>query len=347
MHPPRPLLPATATVSLGAPGVHGIVTILKAASDAGIKGIEIFYNHLAQHAATTSNTSVDDVGRDALLRAASDVRQECDRLSLTVITLQPFAQYDGLVDPEQHRRMVHRFDLWIELAHALGCGIVQVPTNMVKTGTTGDMDKIVADIVELAEIGAQADPLINLAYESMSWGAHHDLWEQSWEVVKRANRPNVGLCLDTYHIAARVWADPCSESGKAAKGDADLAASLERMVRDVDVEKIFYLQLSDAERLSSPLVEGHEFYNEDQPPRMSWSRNARLFPCEEDRGGCLPVLDITRAIVNELGYRGWVSMEIFSRDLSRSDASKPREYAERAMVSYGKVREILQWDRLL
>lgn len=346
MIPPRPLFPATATVSLGAPGVHGIIPSLEAASDAGIRGIEIFYNHLAHHAAAASNTSVDDVSGDALLCAAQEIRQECDKLDLTVIALQPFSQYDGLVDQEQHRRMVRKFELWVGLAHTLGCSIVQIPTNMVKSGTTGDMDKIVADILELAEIGAKAEPAINLAYESMSWGAHHDLWEQSWEVVKRVNRFNVGLCLDTYHIAGRVWADPCSTTGKAENGDAELAASLERMVREVDVKKIFYLQLSDAERLSSPLVEGHEFYNEDQPPRMSWSRNARLFPCEEDRGGHLPVLDITRAIVNELGYRGWISMEIFSRYLSMPEANKPKEYAERAIVSYKKVREKLQWDQL-
>lgn len=345
MNPPQALLPATATVSLGAPGVHGIISVLQAASKAGFQGIEIFYNHLAHHAATASNSSVDDVGRDALVKAAQDIREECNRLDLAIITLQPFAQYDGLLDQDQHHRMVRKFELWIELAHILGTSIVQIPTNMVKAGTTGDMDKIVADIVELADIAGKADPVINLAYESMSWGAHHDLWEHSWEVVKKANRSNVGLCLDTYHIASRVWADPCSSTGKTANADADLAASLKRMVEEVDVEKIFYLQLSDAERLSSPLVEGHEFYNPEQPPRMSWSRNARLFPCEEDRGGYLPVLDIAQSIVNKIGYRGWVSMEIFSRHLSDSKEDVPGEHAERAMLSYRKVGELLGWDQ--
>lgn len=346
MNPPQPLPPATATVSLGAPGVHSIIPILQAASKAGLKGIEVFYNHLAHHAASASNSNIDDVSSDALLSAAQEVRQESDRLDLTIIALQPFAQYDGLLDQEQHHRMVRKFELWIQLAHTLGCSIVQVPTNMVKSGTTGDMDKIVADIVELADIAAKADPVINLAYESMSWGAHNNLWEQSWEVVKRADRENVGLCLDTYHIAARVWGDPCSTTGKTTNADADLAASLKRLVQDVDVKKVFYLQLSDAERLSSPLVEGHEFYNKDQPPHMSWSRNARLFPCEVDRGGYLPALEISRAVVNELGYRGWISMEIFSRYLHELGEEVPTEYAERAMKSYEEVRQRLGWREL-
>lgn len=346
MHPPQPLLPATATVSLGAPGTHSVIPILEAASKAGLKGIEIFYNHLAHHAASISNSAVDDVTQASLLQAAKDIRQQCDTLSLTVITLQPFAQYDGLLDQHQHHLLVRKFKLWIDLAHILGCDIVQIPTNMVKEGTTGDIDKIVADIDELAQLASEADPVINLAYEAMSWGAHHNLWEHSWEVVKRVDRENVGLCLDTYHIASRVWADPCSATGETESADEDLAASLARMAAQVDVNKIFYLQLSDAERLSSPLLEGHEFYNPKQPPRMSWSRNARLFPCEEGRGGYMPVLDIARVIVNELGYRGWISMEIFSRHLSDPGESVPVEYAERALASYLKVRERLNWNTL-
>ena len=112
------------------------------------------------------------------------------------------------------------------------------------------------------------------------------------------------------------------------------------------MDKIFYLQLSDVDRLGAPLVEGHEFYNPEQALHMSWSRNARLFPCEEDRGGYMPVLNIARAVVNDLGYRGWISMEIFSRYLSKSDPGVPKEYAERAMASHKRVQSTLGWTGL-
>lgn len=342
--PPHPLAPASATVSLGKPGGHSIESILKASSNAGLKGIEICYNNLHHHAQTLQGDS--KVDQSALVEAAKDIKQQCDELDLTIIVLQPFAFYDGLVSTEIHMQMVAKFSNWIELAHALGCDIIQMPSNFQQTGTTGDMDRIVADLQEIADLALQTDPVIRIAYEAVAWGTHIDHWEQSWEVVKMVGRWNVGLCLDTFHIASKVWADPTSRNGKRQNGDAEFAASLSRMARKVEVERIFYVQLSDAEMFDPPFDESHEFYNPTQPVHMSWSRNARLFPFEEHLGGYMPVVDIARTIVNELGYRRWISMEIFSRHLLKSDEEIPAEFAGRAMQSYGKVREALGWEEL-
>jgi len=344
--PPPPLAPATATISIGKPGTHSIESILKAIAGAGLKGVEICYNNLVHHAISRFPTKSDDVEHHQLLEAAKDIKRQCDELHLTIIVLQPFSHYDGLLDSELHQRMVARFERWLDIAKALGCDTIQIPSNATASGTTGDLDKVVADMVEIADLAAKHDPAVKLAYEALSWGAHIDLWEQSWEVVQRVDRSNFGLCLDTYHIAARVFADPASESGQMPNAKADLVESLLKLVKEVDVKKVFYLQLSDAEKLESPLVEGHEFYEAGQPARMSWSRNARLFPCEEVLGGFLPVLSITEAIVNELGYRGWISMEIFSRFLGEKSESVPVEFATRAMRSYRKVSEMLGWESL-
>ena len=346
-HPPNPLSLATATVSLGSPGVHDIRSILEAAASNGLKGIEICYNNLHHHAAHLLGSTSAEVDQSTMVRAAEDVKRMCDELGLTIIVLQPFASYDGLVDAEKHRKMVDRFTRWLELAHALGTDTIQMPSNFDKTGTTGDTDRLVADMVEIADLASEEDPVIRIAYEAVAWGAHVDLWEQSWEIVKRLDRPNFGLCLDPFHIAGRVWADPTAQSGMMPDADADLKESLSRLVKDVDVSKVFHFQLSDAERLEIPLVEGHEYYNEAQPARMSWSRNARLFPCEGDRGGYMPVLDVARAVVNELGYRGWISMELFSRHLGSSDADVPAQYARRAAKSYSKVCDELGWKSFL
>ncbi|KAK5172905.1 uncharacterized protein LTR77_003027 [Saxophila tyrrhenica] len=327
--PPSPLCPATATIT-----------------EAGIKGIEICWSNLYHHAISLSSPQSEDVDHSQLLDAAKDIKRQCDDLALTVIVLQPFGHYEGQLDDEKHKQTVARFEQWLELVKALGCDVIQIPSNLNKEGTTGDMDKIVADLVEVADLAAKQDPPVKLAYEAISWGAHVDLWEQSWHVVQRVDRPNFGLCLDTYHIAGRVWADPASETGIMPRAKEDMVESLLRLVKDVDVKKVFYVQLSDAEKLEKPLVEGHEFYDADQPARMSWSRNARLFPCEEVLGGFLPVLSVTEAIVNELGYRGWISMEIFSRHLAERSESVPKEFATRAMRSYRKVSESLAWDSL-
>ena len=342
--PPTPLAPATATVSLGKPGGHDIKSILKAAAHSGIKGIEICYNNLHFHAVQLLGSYSTEVDQTALIQAAEDIKKICDELGLTIIDLQPFATYDGLTDTELHRQMVHKFSRWLELVHALGTDIIQMPSNWNQDGTTGDMDKIVADLREVADLAAKEEPLVRIAYEAVAWGAYIDLWEQSWDVVKQVDRPNFGLCLDTFHIAGRIWGDPSSLNGVMPHSDADLVESLVRLVKDVDVTKVFYVQLSDAEKLDSPLVEGHEYYAPDQPARMSWSRSARLFPFEELLGGYMPILTIARAVVNELGYRGWISMEIFSRHLLSTDPGIPVEFAERAMRSYRKVKAELEWE---
>jgi 4-hydroxyphenylpyruvate dioxygenase len=114
------------------------------------------------------------------------------------------------------------------------------------------------------------------------------------------------------------------------------------MVDQVDVSKVFYVQAGDAQKLDPPLSESHPFYAVDQPARMSWSRNARLFPYEEDKGGYLPVEGVMKAIVNGLGYDAWVSLELFSHDLGDTDEQLPARYAERAAASWKKMIAALE-----
>jgi 4-hydroxyphenylpyruvate dioxygenase len=172
-----------------------------------------------------------------------------------------------------------------------------------------------------------------------------DTWEAAWEVVRRVDRANFGICLDTFNIAGRVWADPSRPDGKV-EGDADarLSESLDALVRTVDVSKVFYIQLVDAERLEAPLDQDHPYFGEGQPARMSWSRNARCFMGEEERGAYLPVWEVANAIVHKLGYRGFVSMELFSRTMTDPDPSVPRQHAQRGMASWKKIREGLRLE---
>jgi len=87
---------------------------------------------------------------------------------------------------------------------SLGTRLIQIPTNWLNEGTTGDLEVVTQDLIEMAEIGlAQPEP-ISFAYEGVAWGTHFDTCQETWELVQRVNRPNFGLCLDTYHIAARV-----------------------------------------------------------------------------------------------------------------------------------------------
>ncbi|KAK4500580.1 hypothetical protein PRZ48_008769 [Zasmidium cellare] len=337
---------AVPTSSLGKPeGGHTIEAILQAAAAHGIRGIEVCYEGILSHAIRRANSSKTP-SEDDMLNAAKDIQQQCQNLGLDIFVLQPFAFYEGLTDPDAHRSAVQRWAHWLELADALKCDIIQMPSNFQLSGTTGNMDRVIADMVEIADMALAVTPPVRIAYEAVAWGTHFDIWEQSWEVAKRVNRPNFGLCLDTYHIAARVWADPETLDGKLANGEQALEESMRRLVKDVDLDKVYMLQLSDAERLSSPLLEGHPLYVQGQKSRMTWSRNARLFPCEEQYGGHLPILQVTKAVVNELGYRSWISMETFSRHLWEKDVELPTKMAKRAAESYSKVWRELEWDKL-
>lgn len=165
-------------------------------------------------------------------------------------------------------------------------------------------------------------------------------------MVKGVDRDNFGVCLDTFNIAGREFADPASPTGIVQNAHTAFRQSLERMVQTIDPQKVFYIQIVDAERLAAPLVEGHEFYVEGQKPRMSWSRNCRLFLGEQDRGGYLPVLDVVSTICEGLGFEGWVSFELFNRSLTEKGDRVPREHAERAMRSWEYVCREMGWDNV-
>lgn len=312
----------------------------------GFEGIELFYDDLDCYATRTFNGDH--------LEAARQTRRLCERLGLTIICLQPFSMYEGLLDRAESDRLVsEKLSKWFRLAQALGTDLIQVPSNFLgpdpTTGaprTTDDRAIIVRDLQRLADLGAGAG--FRFVYEALCFGNHINTWEASWEVVRDVNRPNFGLCLDSFNIAGRVYADPASPTGRTPNAAADLAASLDRLRNaKIDPAKIFYVQLVDGERLSAPLDEKHPFHVPGQPARMSWSRNARLFPFEEARGGYLPILDIARVIFDDIGFRGWVSLELFSRTLADPDPFTPTEHARRGIESYRKMGRILRWESQL
>ena len=66
---------------------------------------------------------------------------------------------------------------------------------------------------------------------------------------------------------------------------------------------------------------------------MSWSRNARLFAFEQNEGACLPIEPIINAVVGNLKFKGYISVEMFSRELLVEDLEIPRMYAARGKIS--------------
>ena len=329
-------------MSLGRAWVHGLPTKLAEAHKHGIKGIELFYEDLEYLAKELAGGASEA----SLHVAANVIRSLCDKYSLTVVCLQPLMLDEGLEDRDEHALRIEKVQLWFRLARVLRTDLIAIASSYLPAESlSSDINLIVSDLQQVADLGAQRSPPVRFTYESLAWGTRVDTWEACWDIVRRVNRLNFGICLDTFNIAGRIYADPTSTTGKRPMADADMKASLERLAHLVDVSKVFYVQIVDCEKLREPLVRGHELYVPEQPSRMSWSRNCRLFYGEESLGAYLPVKEIVRVIFEELSFRGWVSMELFNRDMACSDPMVPATHARRAMTAWHKIVEDCKLSR--
>jgi 4-hydroxyphenylpyruvate dioxygenase len=320
---------------------HSFTAKLDAAQKYGYQGIELFHEDLADIADSLSGETPSAAGpsEQAQIAAARHIRRLCEARNIEIVCLQPFSHYEGLLDRDEHERRLDQLRFWFELARELGTDIIQIPASFLPAHlVTEDLGLIISDLREVADMGLRANPPIRFAYESLCWSTRVDTWERCWEVVQRVDRPNFGMCLDTFNIAGRIYADPTAPSGRTPDADEAVRESIARMVAQVDVSKVFYVQVVDAERLSAPLVPGHAFYNPDQPARMSWSRNCRLFYGEKDRGAYLPVKEIAWAFFHGIGFEGWVSLELFNRRMADEGAEVPEELAKRGAISWVKLQ---------
>jgi 4-hydroxyphenylpyruvate dioxygenase len=321
---------------------HSFTAKLDAAQKYGYQGIELFHEDLADVAEALSGEAPSPSGpsQAAQFAAAGHILRMCQARGIEIVCLQPFSHYDGLLNREEHERRLDQLEFWFTLARELKTDIIQVPASFLPAPQVSeDFDLIVSDLRKVADMGLAQNPPIRFAYESLCWSTRVDTWERCWEVVQRVDRPNFGMCLDTFNIAGRIYADPAVASGRTDNAEEAVRDSIARMIALVDVKKVFYVQVVDAERLDEPLVPGHAFYNADQPARMSWSRNCRLFYGEHDRGAHLPVKEIAWAFFHGLGFEGWVSLELFNRRMADEGPEVPEELARRGATSWIKLQK--------
>ncbi|KAK4136264.1 xylose isomerase-like protein [Trichocladium antarcticum] len=319
---------------------HSMTAKLDAAYKYGYQGIELSHEDLADVAARLSPEppSLTGPSPSAQIIAARHILRLCRERGIEILCLQPFSHYDGLVDRDEHEHRLEQLGLWIQLAHELDTDMIQIPASFLPADQVSeDLGLVVSDLREVADMGLRARPAIRFAYESLCWSTRVDTWERCWEVVQRVDRRNFGICLDTFNILGRIYADPAVSSGRMANAEEAVRESVARMVEQVDVSKVFYVQVVNAERLWEPLVSGHPFHNAEQPARMSWSRNCRLFYGEKDRGAYLPVMDVAWAFFHGIGFEGWVSLELFNRRMADKGPEVPEELAKRGAVSWARL----------
>ncbi|GAA5857021.1 hypothetical protein JCM8547_007920 [Rhodosporidiobolus lusitaniae] len=342
---------ALPTMALGQGSVgHRMPDKLKAARDADVAGIEVFYPCLQAFAEEFEG----ETEREKLRKAATETGRLAKELGLDMFVLQPLLNYDGIKDEQEHAKRIEDVKFRFELCKLLDCGMMQIPANFrLDDGVTGDEEKVVADLRELADLGLQENPPIRFAYEAMCWSTYNYTWKHSWDIVRKVDRPNFGLVLDAFHICGYEFANPTFPSGTRIGGYTRLQLSLNDLVSSIPASSIFYLQLADAELLSPPLIPlgapspkkeeigktVSRFHVDGQQPRMSWSRNCRLYPYEEDRGGYMPVQRAFKAFLETGVQDCYVSFELFHRELLERDTELPKRSAERAKRSWEKLKQ--------
>jgi 4-hydroxyphenylpyruvate dioxygenase len=152
----------------------------------------------------------------------------------------------------------------------LGVDLILVCSN-ASADAVADIDELATQLRAAGELAERRG--MRIAYEALAWGRTVDLWQQSWDVVRRADHPAVGLCLDSFHILSR--SSTIDELG------------------EVPGDKIFFLQLADAPHKDMDVLQ--------------WSRHYRLFPGE----GAFDLVDFTAAVLSA-GYQGPLSLEVFN-----------------------------------
>jgi sugar phosphate isomerase/epimerase len=311
---------------LGLHPSHTLPEKIHAAASASFSAIEIVYKELEDYAISQEPAlSIRD--------AAEVIAKLCSSENLAVLSLNPFKNFEGHNSPLKDRLESARD--WIEIAAFLGAKYLQVPSQFDAENSSGDWPRMVADLQELSALAASYS--LSIAYEAVAWGTYIDTWEESLRMVQDVNRVNFGLCLDSFHVAARVWGDVTVKSGMREDADSALQKSLDRFVETCPTDKIFYVQLSDGERFLPALTPEHRFYSEDLHPSICWSRNMRPFPLEEELGAYLPITAISHAWLKRKGWKGVVSMEIFDWRMRENESQRPDENVRRAVDSLRKL----------
>src|ERR1700739_1951527 len=58
-----------------------------------------------------------------------------------------------------------------------------------------------ADLPDLAALARQHG--MRIGYEALAWGRHVKDWTAAWDIVCKADRDNLGVVLDSFHICVR------------------------------------------------------------------------------------------------------------------------------------------------
>lgn len=246
---------------------------LAAAAAAGFDGVEIFDPDLV-----------------ASSWSPEEVRARCGDLGLSIDLFQPFRDFDT-TRPDLLAANLRRAERKFDVMQRLGTDLMLVCSS-VSPDALDDDDGIAEQLHLLASRAAERG--LRLCYEALAWGTFVNTYPRSWEIVRRAGHPALGLCLDSFHILSR---------GTDPAGIADLPG-----------DKVFFLQLADAPYMDMDVLQ--------------WSRHYRLFPGQ----GTFDLPAFLGHVLN-CGYTGPLSLEVFNDVFRQSDPARSALDAHRSLLA--------------
>jgi sugar phosphate isomerase/epimerase len=262
------------TISLAGP----LPAKLQAIRDAGFSQVMLSAKDIVGH----------EQGVDAAVHA---VRTS----GLRVTGFQVLRDFEGLTG-HLHDYKVDIAKSMLELCHALGSKVLLVCSS-TSTHASEDLDVMARDLRKLAML---ALPLgIKVAYEGLSWGRTINEFTTAWDVVCRADAPNLGIGIDSFHAFAT----------ETALEDLDM----------LDPDKIFLVQLADYMWQQIRSV----------AERIDTARHFRVFPGEGVHSEMLAEL-VQR--LDRIGYRGDYSFEVFNDDYQQMPLPRVAERARRSAL---------------
>ena len=214
---------------------------------------------------------------------------------LRVTGFQVLRDFEGLPG-HLHKYKIDVAKSMLEMCQAVGSKVLLVCSS-TSTHATNDPAAIARDLRKLAML---AIPLgIKVAYEGLSWGRTINEFTAAWDIVTRADAPNLGIGIDSYHILAT----------KTSLDDLDLLFP----------EKIFLVQLADFMWQEVPTAE----------ERITTARHFRVFPGEGVHSEALA--NLVKSL-DRIGYRGDYSFEVFNDDFQQMPLPTVAARARRAAL---------------
>jgi sugar phosphate isomerase/epimerase len=213
---------------------------------------------------------------------------------LRVTGFQVLRDFEGL-SGHLHAYKVDIAKAMLQMCHDLGARVLLVCSS-TSSHATADFGSLKKDLQKLAMLAVPYG--IRIAYEALSWGRHVSEYTQAWELVAEADRANLGLAIDSFHILAT-------------------GTSTERL-EEIVVGKIFLVQLAD---FMWQQIRSRE-------ERIDTARHFRVFPGEGVHGAEVSTLVRT---LDRLGYRGDYSFEVFNDDYTQLPHAVVAERARRSV----------------